>query len=80
MMMYDQCNTALHKPLCEAYETSLVTAFLDVRLHKNQVSLVSDISSSLVDYLKGIGSTTKHFSSQVLILISVYMGQCRTET
>ena len=71
MMMRDQWNTELHKPLREAYEASLETALPDVRLYKNRVSGVSDTSSSLVDYLKGSGSNVK-----TLLFAGVNTDQC----
>ncbi|KAI0872528.1 Isochorismatase-like protein [Hypoxylon argillaceum] len=71
MMMRDQWNTDLHKPLRTVYEASLDSDLPHVRLHKNRISGVSDTSSALVDYLEGAGAHIK-----TLLFTGVNTDQC----
>lgn len=71
MMMRDQWNTALHKPLQDVYEASLHLELPDLRFHKNRVSGVCDSSTELMDFLAGRGARIK-----TLLFAGVNTDQC----
>ncbi|KAG9230662.1 isochorismatase family protein [Amylocarpus encephaloides] len=71
MMMRDQWNTALHRPLRDHYEASLHSDLPDVWLRKNRVSGICDSSTDLTGFLAG-----KVAHIKTLLFAGVNVDQC----
>lgn len=75
LFMRNEWNSALHKPLEDAFQASLSTKLPDVKVNKNRISGVCDSSSELADYLNGPGSHIR-----TLLFTGVNTDQCVLST